>query len=196
MTSQTRQRTSVTSIWHITMSLDGYIAGPDDTMDWAFGAGPAGPLAAEIRDATGAILAGRRWHDVAIDRYNGRAGIYGGDWNGPVFVLTHRPPVDLTDTGIQFLSGSIQDAMSEASEAAGGRMVGIFGADVARQTLGAGLLDEIAVHIVPVLLGGGVRLYGDDTPRITLKRIAATISPGVVDLRFRVIPEERHDRAG
>jgi hypothetical protein len=82
------------TVWHTTMSLDGYIAGPGDTMDWAQGHGPAGPVAEEIRDATGAILAGRRWHDVAMERYGARAGIYGGQWNGPVLVLTHEPPSD------------------------------------------------------------------------------------------------------
>jgi hypothetical protein len=56
-------------IWHITMSHDGYIAGPDDTMEWAFGHGPAGPIADEVTGSTGAILAGRRWHDIAMARY-------------------------------------------------------------------------------------------------------------------------------
>ena len=77
-------------LWHITMSLDGFIAGPDDTMDWAFDASSGGnELADEIRRGTGAILAGRRWYDVATAKYDGVAGIYGGAWSGPVFVLTH-----------------------------------------------------------------------------------------------------------
>jgi dihydrofolate reductase len=175
------------TIWHVTMSLDGYITGPDDAMDWVGGHGPAGPLAAEVRDATGAILAGRRWHDVATERYGGRAGIYGGEWNGPVFVLTHEPPSDPPDPGIRFTSGPIEEAVAAARDAAGGGRVGIFGAGVARQLLAAGLLDEIAVHLVPVLLGAGVRLYGDDgAPTVTLERIGATLSPQLTDLRFRV----------
>jgi dihydrofolate reductase len=156
------------------MSLDGYIAGPGDTMDWAQGHGPAGPVAEEIRDATGAILAGRRWHDVAMERYGARAGIYGGQWNGPVLVLTHEPPSDPPYPGIRFVSGPIEDAVAAARDAAAGGRVGIFGA-VARQLLAGGLLDEIVVRIVPVLLGAGVRLYGDDgAPAVTLERTGAS----------------------
>jgi dihydrofolate reductase len=134
-----------------------------------------------------AILAGRRWHDVATERCGGRAGIYGGEWNGPVFVLTHEPPSDPPDPGIRFVSGTVEDAVAAARDAAGGGRVGIFGAGVARQLLAGGLLDEIVVHIVPVLLGAGVRLYGDDgAPTVTLKRIGATLSPQLTDLRFRI----------
>lgn len=169
------------------MSLDGYIAGPGGTMDWAQGHGPAGPVADEIRDTTGAILAGRRWHDVAMARYAGRAGIYGGQWQGPVFVLTHQPPDDPPDPAITFVPGPVADALATAREAAGDGRVGIFGAAVVRQLLAGGLLDEIVVHIAPVLLGAGVRLYGDDgAPPVTLERTGATLSPQLTDLRFRV----------
>jgi dihydrofolate reductase len=175
------------TVWHVTMSLDGFIAGPDDTMDWAFGHGPAGPVVDEVIETTGAILAGRRWHDVAIARYCGRAGIYGGRWAGPVLVLTHEPPIDPPDPEITFLSGSIEDAVAAARDAAGGERVGIFGASIARQVIVAGLLDEIVVHIAPVLLGDGVRLYGDDGAQtVKLERIDATVSPQLTDLRFRV----------
>jgi len=172
--------------WHVTMSLDGFIAGPDDAMDWAFGHGPAGPVADEVMETTGAILAGRRWHDVAIARYDGRAGIYGGRWSGPVLVLTHEPPADPPDPEIVFVSGTIEEAVSAAGKAAGGGRVGIFGAGIARQVVAAGLLDEIVVHIAPVLLGDGVRLYGNGAPRVELARVDATISPELTDLRFRI----------
>jgi dihydrofolate reductase len=172
--------------WHVTMSVDGFIAGPDDTMDWAFGHGPAGPVAEEMIATTGAILAGRRWHDAAIARYRGRAGIYGGRWTGPVLVLTHEPPSDPPDPEIRFISGSIGDAVAAGRDAAEGRRLGIFGADIARQVIAAGLLDEIVVHIAPVLLGNGVRLYGDGAPTVKLERIDATISPQLTDLRFRI----------
>jgi dihydrofolate reductase len=176
-----------TTVWHVTMSLDGYIAGPEDAMDWAMGHGSAGPVAGEIRDTTGAILAGRRWHDVAMARFGGRAGIYGGQWHGPVFVLTHQAPNDPPDTEITFLSGPIEDAVAAARDAAGERRLGIFGAAVARQMLDAGLLDEIVVHIAPVLLGAGVRLYGEGgASRVPLERIDATLSPQLTDLHFRV----------
>jgi dihydrofolate reductase len=174
-------------IWHVTMSLDGFIAGRDDAMDWAFGHGPTGPLAGDVMQATGAILAGRRWHDVAMARYDGRAGIYGGAWSGPVLVLTHRPPADPPDPAIQFVTGGIEDAVAAAREAAGGRSVGVFGATIAHQCLAAGLLDELAVHVAPVLLGDGVRLYGaPPAAQVALERIDATLSPQLADLRYRV----------
>ena len=90
--------------WHLMMSLDGFIAGPEHSMEWAFeqGGGP-NAIADSVRDATGAILAGRRWHDVAMARYDGVGGIYGGAWSGPVLVLTHRPG-DQPGEGVTFIS--------------------------------------------------------------------------------------------
>src|SRR3712207_219860 len=91
-----------TAVWHTTMSLDGFIAGPDDAMEWAFELGRSSALADEVMEGTGAILAGRRWYDVASARYDGRAGIYGGRWEEPVFVLTHNPPDAPEDPAIIF----------------------------------------------------------------------------------------------
>jgi dihydrofolate reductase len=70
--------------------------------------------------------------------------------------------------------------------AAGGPRLGIFGAGIARQVIAARLLDEIVVHIAPVRLGDGVRLYGDGAQTVKLERIDATISPQLTDLRFRI----------
>src|ERR671916_2793853 len=96
-------------IWHTMMSLDGYIAGPDDSMEWARELEAPVPLAAETRERIGAIVAGRRWHDLAAERWDGRQGIYGGKWDGPVFVLTHRPgPSD--DPGITFVTDGLDAA--------------------------------------------------------------------------------------
>jgi dihydrofolate reductase len=173
-------------IWHTKMSLDGFIAGPDDAMEWAFASGGPNALADEIRDETGAILAGRRWYDVATSKYGGTGGIYGGAWSGPVFVLTHRPGPD--DPTVTFVSDGISNAVVTAREAAGGKSVGIFGANVARQTIEAGLLDEIVVHVAPVLLGDGVRLYdGPGAGLVNLDRTFVGESGDVVDLRFRVV---------
>jgi dihydrofolate reductase len=172
-------------IWHVTMSVDGFIAGPGDSMDWAFAAGGANAIADDVREKTGAIVAGRRWYDVATSKYGGTGGIYGGAWSGPVFVLTHRPAPD--DPSVTFLSDGIRSAVATAREAAGGESVGIFGANVARQTIEAGLLDEIVIHLAPVLLGDGVRLYGGrGAGRVNLERTAVAESGQVVDLRFRV----------
>jgi dihydrofolate reductase len=176
-----------TVLWHLTMSLDGFIAGRDDTMDWAFGYSGPNPVGDAVREGTGAILAGRRWYDVATRRYDGRAGIYGGAWTGPVFVLTHEPPETSEDPGITFLSDGVPDAVATTRAAAGGNAIEIFGANVARQCLEHGLLDEIVVHVAPVLLGDGVRLFGGPgAPRVELERTHLSEAGQLSTMRFRV----------
>lgn len=172
-------------IWHVTMSLDGFIAPPDDSADWMFGHGGAGPLGAGTMRRTGAILSGRRGLDLGNRPGAGARGIYGGAWSGPVFVLTHRPaePVD----GVTFVSGDVVRAADLAREAAGDRDVGVFGADVARQCLRAGVLDELIVHLVPVLLGGGVRLFDSpDLGPVVLRKTRCDDSGQITDLAFEV----------
>jgi dihydrofolate reductase len=177
-------------VWHVTMSLDGFIAGPDDSMEWAFEY-PEAPLrlADEVMRSTGAILAGRRWYDVATERYSGRQGIYGGAWEGPVFVLTHRAADhDVSDPGITLLTGEIEDAVSTARNAAGDKNLEIFGANLAAQCLDHGLIDEIVVHVAPVLLGGGVRLYGEAGSRaqVRLEPIDRAEAGELQSMRYRV----------
>ena len=146
--------------WHTMMSLDGFIAGRDDEMQWVFSVdGGGGETADEVVRATGALLVGRRTQDVE-DRL--QPGFYGGSFRGPFFVLRHDPPdASPVVKGVagRFLDTTIEEAVRIAREAAGGLDVSVFGANVARQCLEAGLLDEILVHIAPVLLGDGVRLF-------------------------------------
>lgn len=175
-----------TTVWHTTMSLDGFITGPDDAMEWAFDLGEPSDLADAVMEGTGAILAGRRWYDVATERYDGRAGIYGGRWEGPVFVLTHDPPERNEDARITFLTEDFEGAHATAAEAAGERHVELFGASIARQAIEAGLLDEIVVHVAPVLLGDGVRLYGGPgAPRADLERAALEHQGDQISVRYR-----------
>ncbi len=135
-----------------------------------------------------AILAGRRWYDVATSRAGGREGIYGGAWSGPVFVITHHPPAASDDAAITFLSGGIRNAVAATLAAAEGKNIVILGANTARQCLAAGLVDEILIHMVPVLLGGSIRLYGSPgAGRVNLERIGVGQSGQVTDLRFRVV---------
>src|SRR2546423_12774408 len=129
------------AICHHTMSLDAFIAGPDDSMDWAFGYGQATSLADETMERIGAILAGRRWYDLAMERWDGVDGIYGGAYEGRVFVVTHRPPDESKDPRISFVSGGIEGALAPAQAAAGPKDVGIFGTSLSRQCLQVGLLD-------------------------------------------------------
>jgi hypothetical protein len=115
------------------------------------------------------------------------AGIYGGAWSGPVLVLTHHPERLASDQAVEAVSDLVT-ALSRAEELAGGRAVGIFGADVARQVLALGRLDEIIVQIVPVVLGDGVRLFGEaPTPDARLERTYVGTSGMLTDIRFRVI---------
>jgi hypothetical protein len=106
----------------MTMSLDGYIAGRDDAMDWVFAdhAGQTDRMGDEVLASTGAILAGRRWHDLAAERFHGRRGIYGGRFDGPVLVLSHRPPPADADPAITFV-GDLDEGLARGREAAGGR---------------------------------------------------------------------------
>jgi dihydrofolate reductase len=180
--------------WHVSMSLDGFTAGPDDGMDWVLGreAGTQSAMATEFMNSLGAIVAGRRWYDIATARYRGVATIYGGAWKGPVFVLTHRPLEASQDPTVQFLSSSVIDAVDTAARAAKGKAVGILGANVAQQCIEAGLVDDILVHMVPVLLGEGVPLYrGRGIGETALERAAVAPSGGNTDILFRVLPRMR-----
>ena len=180
-------------LWHVTMSLDGFIAGADDDMDWIFevDGGPSA-IADEIIETMGAILAGRRWYDMITsgdrrEEIYGPTGVYGGRWRGPILVLTHRPSDVRDEVGLRLLSDGIEDAVTAARAAAEGRDVVVFGAGIAEQCLRAGLLDEIVVHLAPLLLGDGVRLYGGPgAGRVDLERAAVAESGQLTDLRFRV----------
>jgi dihydrofolate reductase len=100
-------------------------------------------------------------------------------------VLTHKPP---HDPDVTFLSGDIRAAVEKAAEAAGDKYVVVFGADVARQCMEAGLVDEVMIHVVPVLLGDGVRLFsrkGGDP--IHLELAHESRNRQVINLRFSVV---------
>ncbi len=180
----------MSTICHHTISLDGYIAGPEDSMDWAFAYGRPTAVADETMNRLGAILAGRRWYELATERWNGVEGIYGGAFAGPVIVLTHHPHDDDAHARVRFISGGIEEAVSIAQSAAGGEDVGIFGASLTQQCLSARLLDEIVLHVAPVLLGAGVRLFGGGgDERVELERVSVGAADGLTDLRFRVVKQ-------
>ena len=173
------------------MSLDGFIAGPGDAMDWIFDfIAPDAPWLMEIAAATGAMLVGRRTHEVgkrmeANNERGSESRDEGYPLAGPVFVLTHEPP-ELPDPGVTFLTGDIGEAVATALDAAGGRNLEILGADVAGQCLRRGLVDEILVYLLPVLLGDGIRFSAAGLPRVDLEPISSAQSGAVTVLRFRV----------
>jgi dihydrofolate reductase len=200
----------------ISVSLDGYVAGPDPREEeplgdggeglheWVIGTrawrathgyeggdtGPDDQLVAESIPRWGATIMGR--------------GMFGGgpgpwdDWNGwwgdeppfrhPVFVLTNHPrePLQLGETTFTFVTDGIESALEQARAAAGDREVHVAGgANVAQQYLAAGLLDELELHVVPILLGGGRRLFENvpaDASSLKIDRVVA--SPTVTHVRY------------
>jgi dihydrofolate reductase len=205
----------------ISMSLDGFIAGPNPTVEeplgaggeglheWAFGlasfrerhgrrggeTGVDDDVLAETFQSVGATVMGRRM-------FGGGEGPWGEDpWEGwwgddppfrvPVFVLTHHAREPLRKQGgttFTFVTDGVEAAVGQAKAAAGERDVSVAGgASVIQQCIGAGLLDELQVHVVPILLGGGTPLFaGSDATGVELEKTRAVDSPGVTHLRFRV----------
>jgi dihydrofolate reductase len=205
----------------ISMSLDGFIAGPNQTLEqplgeggerlheWIFGLAPWRELhglsggarnadaevVEESLSTTGAVLMGRRmfgggegpWGDHPWE------GWWGDDppFNKPVFVLTHhaRDPLTKGGTTFAFVSDGIESALEQAQAAAGdGDVLVAGGANVAQQYLKAGLLDELQIHLSPVFLRDGARLFdnlGDE--QVELEGTRVIESPTVTHLRFRVV---------
>jgi dihydrofolate reductase len=108
----------------------------------------------------------------------------------PVFVVTHheREPLTLSDTTFTFVTDGIESALEQAREAADGKDVYIGGgADIINQYLAAGLVDELEVHIAPLILGGGERLFDGVGPDLKLEQLRAVEGPGVAHLKYRVV---------
>ncbi|MFD0901582.1 dihydrofolate reductase family protein [Actinomadura sediminis] len=156
-------------LYSATMSLDGFIAAPGGDMSWLTEhlADPD-PAAEGLVDRIGAIIAGNgTFGGGDPNEGTDKEGAFGGQYDGPMFVLTHRPPAEPVP-GITFV-GDLRTAVAEARAAAGDRYVNILGANVARQCIEAGILDEVLVFVAPVLLGDGVRLF--DSPGGTRVRL-------------------------
>lgn len=190
------------AVLYMSMSLDGYIAGPNDNPgnpggdgfgrlhDW-FGLADrkhAQP-SREVRElideyqATGAVLTGRNTVEQ-VDHYR-------GNHHGVrVFVLSHRPP----DSSIAnyplvtYVTDGIENAMAQAKSAAGDRNVLVHGAYTAQRALEAGVLDELQIHQIPVLFGHGRRLFDVLPSRIELEIVRVIDAPEATHIRYRVRP--------
>ena len=177
-----------TLLYSVTMSLDGFIAGPGGDMSWLteYVGGP-NTVAERLVPRIRALLIGARTHrGDDPNRGTDKEGPFGGGWTGPMFVLTHRPP-RTPEPGITFVT-DLATAVDQARAAAGDGYVNILGASTAKQCLDAGVLDEILVFIAPVLLGDGVRLF--DQPggtTIRLERIAESTAPDPTSIWLRVL---------
>jgi dihydrofolate reductase len=192
------------SVLYMSMSLDGFITGPGDDAEHGLGIGgerlhewlgewmgrPSGfqppGASGEVFDevmATGAVVVGRRTFDNA------------GHWNGdhhdgvPIFVPTRgEPPKQPASEHVHYVTDGVESAMRQAKKAAGDKNVMVHGAELAQSLLRAGVLDELQIHLIPVLLGEGRRLFehlGSD--HIELEPIRVVEAPGVTHLRYRVL---------
>ncbi len=179
---------------YMSMSLDGYIAGPDDRpgqelgrgggrlFDWLderHGDGPSGRVYREAC-STGALISGRRTFELA--------GRWGGDHHDgvPINVLTHHAdPADALPGSARYFTDVVACA-EESRAAAGDRGVMVHGAGAAQALLAAGELDELEIHLVPVLLGGGRRLFGESDP-VELRLVRRLEDRDVTHLRYEVV---------
>jgi dihydrofolate reductase len=190
------------TVLYMSMSLDGFITGPDDGVDHPLGRGgfrlhdwfndgngdpksfrPSAQPSAQVFDElmdTAAVITGRRTFDLAHG------------WNGdhhdgvPVFVLTHTAPEGEPAGHVRYVT-DLESCVTAAKTAAGDRNILVHGAYTAQRMLRAGLLDEMEIHLIPVLLGQGRRLFDADNPQNTeLELVRALSAPGVMHLRYRV----------
>jgi dihydrofolate reductase len=170
---------------HYVMSLDGFIASADqDAVNWFLHATFRPGIAEEYAESIGAILGGRKGWDA----YPDPSAPYGGAMGGPVFILTHHPDDATPVDGATFVSCDVAEAARIALEAAGGKNVAVFSASIGSQLLQRGLIDEIHLHIAPVLLGDGVRLF--DNPGgspIELEHLDGDQPAAVIDARYRPV---------
>lgn len=182
MTDTTPQTAAGKVLWHFSVSLDGFVAGPGHSMDWMAGTARDG-LIDEYTTTTGAVLGGRNGWDASPD-----ARPYGGGdaWQGQIFVLTHHPDDAVPADDVTFLSCDVAEAVRIGLEAAGGRNLEVHSPSIGAQLLERGLIDEIDLHVMPVLLGDGIRLYDvAGTALITLQNLVGDDPNAVTNLRFR-----------
>jgi dihydrofolate reductase len=171
-------------LYGASISLDGFMAGPGGDMSWLTPYLGPNPEVTELIPRIGSLLVGRRTFD-GDDPHKGGEGegkAFGGGWEGPQYVVTHRPP-DTTIPGITFVD-DFDSALSQAKEAAGDKYVNVLGASMGKQCLEAGQLDEIFVCIAPVLLGDGVPFFRGRN--VKLERISQTEIPLGTNLWFKV----------
>lgn len=190
-----------TVISGISMSLDGFVTGPNVTREQQLGTGGEAlhrwlhdpdardiELLARMSAGLGAILMGRRSYDLAEG--DGGWGDGGPAGSAPCFVLTHNPPVPDTvraPSVFTFVTDGVHAAVEQAKAAAGDKVVGVHGASAAQQCLAAGLLDEIQLSVAPVLLGSGTRLFEYLGDQVQLEQVDVIDSSNVTHLRYRVV---------
>lgn len=190
-----------TSVLFMSMSLDGFIAGPNDEPGNPGGDGfirlhqwfgytfdgktmepsPQNRPLIDEYNATGAVLVGRRTAEQ-VDHY-------GGNHHGvPLFVVSHHPPEPSVSDAplVTYVTDGIVSAMAQAKAAAGDRDVLVHGAHTAQKALEAGVLDEVQIHQIPVLFGGGRRLFENWPPHVELEIVRVVDTPEATHIRYRI----------
>jgi len=189
------------TIFDISMSLDGFVtaanqtpeepmgAGGERLHEWAFGTDETNRRFFEqALDRLGAVIAGRRTYDQSIPWWgaDGPTGLA----RRPVFVVTHQAPADDPPGGVyRFVTDGVDSALRQAQAAAGDKDVTIMGgADLGRQYLAAGLVDEVSIHLVPVLFGSGTRMFGDlRDGHVKMQAVDVLPTPSATHLRYRIV---------
>ena len=188
-------------IFDISMSLDGFVTAsnvrPEEPMgdggqrlhEWAFGEDERNrELLAEAVNFVGAVIAGRRTYALSVPWWGADGPT--GPARVPVFVVTHAEPEEVPEEGVYtFVTDGIESALEQAKMAAGDKDVAVMGgAEMGQQYIGAGLVDEISIHLVPVLLGGGTRMFEHfGSEHIQLESAGVIETPEATHLRFRVV---------
>lgn len=186
-------------IYDVSMSLDGFITaanvrpeaglgdGGERLHEWAFN--PGDPRSREIVEgavSTGATIVGRVTYDLSI-RYWGADGPVGAA-RVPTVVVSHSVPQDIPEGSVYTFVDSIEAAYETAQKLAGDKDVSFAGANIGQQFLKLGLIDELSLHVVPVVFGSGTPLFGDlDSKHVSLEPIEVIETKEVIHLRFRVV---------
>jgi dihydrofolate reductase len=182
-------------LYSATMSLDGFIAGVHGDMSWLTDLlVRSSPEVDDLAHDIGALLVGRNTF-TGDDPNAGteNEGAFGGQWRGPTVVLTHHPDSRANDPDVVFAT-DLASAVETAKHAAAGKYVNVLGADVARQCIEAGVLDEILVLVAPILLGDGVRLFEHrGGTRVALELVDPNRT-GPLSLWYRVVGGGAHSR--
>jgi dihydrofolate reductase len=179
----------------MSMSLDGYIAAPNDNPEqglgedgmrlhnWAFDDPSVfEEVFGNLIEETGAVIMGRRSYDNSIEAWGGKGPL----GEVPCFVVTHST-IEGTDPVFTVVTDGIEPALAKAQETAGDKRIGLMGANIDQQFLAAGLVDEIRIHLIDVLLGGGRRLFDHLPRRVELERTGLSQTGGVTHLEYRVL---------
>lgn len=172
-------------VYSVTMSVDGFIAGPDGDMSWMVPyLGPNEAIDAFVAETRAVLFGGGTLR--GRDPYEGSDGegeVFGGGWSGPQVALTSQPVDPMPDTTV---TADLDEAIRLCDEAAGDGVVNVLGATVARSLIERGRLDEVLVSLAPILLGSGTRLFAADEA-VRLEPMTQHHTPLATTLRYRVV---------